>query len=66
MKYGKTEVKGFYKTKEGFLINEDKEALAEYKASKMKNIKLNNIEKEMGDLRNELSEIKELLRGLVK
>lgn len=63
---GPTEVKGFYKTNEGFLLNTDKAALNEYKAKRLKDMKLNKVEAEISELKNDIAEIKELLRGLVK
>lgn len=61
----KTEVKGFYKSGAG-IINKDNLALQEYKAQKARNIKLNSMETKIDRLESDISEIKELLRGLVK
>jgi hypothetical protein len=66
MEAGKTEVQGFYKVKEGYLVNTDQGALKEYKSKKMKDIKLNSIEAEVSSIRNDIEEIKNLLKGLVK
>lgn len=62
----KTDVKGFYKTQEGYLVNRDTDALSEYKAKKMKDFKINNMEEKMKNLESDLAEIKTLLKGLVK
>lgn len=62
----KTNVKGFYKTQEGYLINRDTDALNEYKAKKKKDFKINNIEEKMKNLESDIAEIKALLKGLVK
>ena len=66
MNSGKTEISGFYKTSEGVIINKDNAALAAYKAKKEKNAKLNNMEKDVDELKSDIKEIKELLKGLVK
>lgn len=66
MQNGKTEIPGFYKVSEGVIINKDTAALASYKAKKEKNARLNNMEKEVSEMKNDLQEIKELLKGLVK
>lgn len=61
----KTEVKGFYK-RGAAVINKDNSALAEYKAQKARNHRLNNVEVKVDKIESDLSEIKELLKGLVK
>lgn len=62
----KTEVPGIYKVSEGVLINKDKEALAAYKLRKQKEQKLHLMEKELTNIKQDMEEIKTLLRGLVK
>lgn len=62
----RTEIPGFYKTSEGTIINKDSGALKYYKAQKAKNAQLNNMEEKVNKLENDISEIKELLKGLVK
>ena len=62
----KTEVPGIYKVSEGVLINKDNLALQAYKARKQKDIKMRNMEEELSELKQDMKEIKELLRGLVK
>jgi len=62
----KTEIQGIYKTSEGALINKDNEALLRYKKAKQKNQEIENLKHDVGNIKSELSEIKELLKGLVK
>lgn len=62
----KTEVPGFYKSRDGILINKDNDALAAYKKRKIKEHKLDTIFDEMDSLKSDITEIKELLKGLVK
>ena len=62
----KTDVPGIYKDGEGVLINKDNEALRAYRFQKQQRQKYNNIEEEVKTIKNELTEIKELLRGLIK
>jgi hypothetical protein len=63
---GKTQVPGMYKVKEGVVINKDKDALKMYKKQKAKMKRLDTLEEEMGEIKTSLSEIKEMLKGLVK
>jgi hypothetical protein len=63
----KTDVHGIYKdTTNGALINKDNKALQAYKMRKKKEMKIDQIEVELTGLKNDMQEIKELLRGLVK
>ena len=62
----KTEVPGVYKVGEGVLINKDNEALSAYRLRKEKERKMLKLEETIQHLSFEISEIKELLRGLVK
>jgi hypothetical protein len=62
----KTEVPGIYKVSEGVLINKDEEGLRAYKMKKEKDRRLQRLEEDFNSVRNDLNEIKELLRGLVK
>ena len=61
----KTDVKGIYKESEGILLNKDNTALQQYKANRAHNSKLNNLEKEVSDLKSDISEIKELLKKVL-
>lgn len=62
----KTPIPGVYKTQEGFLINKDKDALAAYKKNRIKESSFLNMQEDIETLKSDLTEIKELLRGLVK
>ena len=62
----KTIVPGIYKVGEGVLINKDNDTLNAYRTRKMKNLKIDDIASEMETLKNDISEIKELLREMVK
>ena len=62
----KTEISGIYKVTEGVLINKDNEGLQAYKMRKQKDIKINKMEDDISSLKNDMQEIKSLLRGLVK
>ena len=63
----KTDVSGIYKnTVNGALINKDNKALQAYKLRKQKELRIDQIEKELVGLKGDMQEIKELLRGLVK
>jgi len=63
----KTDVPGIFKNPvTGALINKDNKALQAYKKRKMKEQKLDIVERDIAGLKNDMQEIKELLRGLVK
>jgi len=62
----KTAVPGIYKVTEGILINKDNEALEAYKKRKSRDKKLDALEEEILTIRDDMAEIKLLLRGLVK
>lgn len=62
----KTEVPGYYKVSEGIVVNKDDESLNAYKMRKKKNAQLNTMEEKVNKLESDISEIKELLKGLVK
>jgi hypothetical protein len=62
----KTEIAGVYKVSEGILINKDNEALRAYKSRKIRERKIEIIDNELMTLKNDISEIKNLLRGLIK
>ena len=66
MKERPTDVSGIFKTSEGVLINKDNDALKAYKIRKIKENKLNIIESDMDQLKTDMFEIKELLKGLLK
>jgi hypothetical protein len=59
-------VPGIFKPSEGVLINKDNDALKAYKIRKIKENKINIIESDMEQIKTDMHEIKELLRGLLK
>lgn len=62
----KTAIPGFYKVDESLVINKDNDGLKAYKKRKLKETRVNKMQYELSDLKNDIKEIKELLRGLVK
>lgn len=62
----KTELSGYYKSPEGYIVNKDADALNAYKAKRKKQAELNNMKDDIDQLKNDMKEIKELLKGLVK
>jgi hypothetical protein len=62
----KTDLPGIYKTPEGFLINKDNNALAAYKAKRQREKEMDTLKDDVSSLKNDLQEIKDLLKGLVK
>ena len=66
----KTEIPGIYRTSEGFLINKDNKSLEAYKMmrsrEKHKDEEITNIKEDISSLKNDMQEIKELLKGLVQ
>ena len=62
----KTEVPGFYKTDSNYLINKDNEALFAYKKKKQQNIKIKVIEEDLCSLKQDMIEIKNILKQMVK
>lgn len=62
----KTEIPGVYKVSEGVLINKDNASLQAYKMRKQKDLKVDKLEEDISGLKQDMQEIKALLRGLVK
>jgi peptidoglycan hydrolase CwlO-like protein len=62
----KTDRPGIYRTAEGFLINKDNDALAAYKKRKRKEQSIEKFQDQINELRSDINEIKDLLRGLAK
>lgn len=62
----KTEVPGLYLTSEGFLINKDNESLKAYKTQRLKAKESKDLKKDIITLKNDMEEIKNILKGLVK
>ena len=62
----KTEIKGIVKAGEGVLLNVDAESLANYKKRKLKELKINRLEEEVGELKSMLTEVMTILMGINK
>lgn len=62
----KTEIPGIHKVGEGVLINKDNEALTAYKRRKQNFKAVEDMQQELSSLKEDMREIKELLKGLVK
>lgn len=63
---GKTEVPGIYKVCEGVLINTDNESLVAYKNKKKREKNIDQMHSDIQTLKNDMQEIKDLIRGLAK
>lgn len=63
---GKTEVPGIYKVREGILINTDNKSLAAYKNKKKRERNIDQMQEDMENMKNDLQEIKDLLKGLAR
>lgn len=66
MKEYKTEIPGIYKASEGILINKDENSLLKYKREKSNLKKIKLLENDLSLLKTDISEIKQLLKGLVR
>lgn len=62
----KTDVPGLYKVSEGVIINKDNTALQIYKNKKAKERRIDEIQNDVLSLKDDIAEIKQLLRGLSK
>lgn len=62
----KTDVCGYHKTTTGAVIAKDLDSLQAYKLRKAKNAELNTMKKDIDSLKSDMSEIKAMLRQLVK
>jgi hypothetical protein len=62
----KTDIPGIYKSSAGILINKDNDALKAYKLRKQKEKRMDALEENVSEMKNDLEEIKTLLRGLLK
>ena len=63
---GKTEVPGIYKVREGVLINTDNKALNAYKNKKHREQMIDQMHEELQSVKDDLQEIKDLLKGLAR
>jgi hypothetical protein len=62
----KTEVPGIFKEREGVLINKDNEGLIAYKKRMEKTREANALREDVTELKKDIQEIKDLLKGLIK
>jgi len=62
----KTEIHGIYKEREGVLINKDIDALQAYKIKMQKMKETDILREDVSELKKDIEEIKNLLKGLVK
>ena len=62
----RTDSPGLYRTPEGFLINKDNDALAAYKKRKRKEQAVDKLQEQITELRTDINEIKDLLKGLAR
>lgn len=60
-----TERSGFFKIEEGVILNKDSAALQKYKLQKQKFRELNNLKEDVDFLKQETTEIKDLLKQLI-
>jgi hypothetical protein len=62
----KTDIPGIYKERDGILINRDEEGLIAYKKRKQQSNKIVFLENEINILKNDMKEMKEMIRSLTK
>jgi hypothetical protein len=62
----KTDVPGLYKVSEGIIINKDNDALQVYRNKKARERRINDIQSDVASLKDDILEIKQLLRGLAR
>lgn len=62
----KTDVPGLYKVAEGIIINKDNKGLEAYRQKKMRERRIDDIQNDVASLRDDIMEIKELLKGLAR
>jgi len=62
----RTEIPGVYKEREGVLINKDNEGLMAYKIRMEKARETTVLREEVTELKKDIQEIKDLLKGLIK
>lgn len=65
MVLNKTDIPGIYKERDGVLINKDDDGLKAYKMRKLQSVKMQTFEEDLHNMKNDLHEIKELLKGLI-
>ena len=62
----KTDVPGLYKVAEGIIINKDNKGLEAYRQKKMRERRIDDIQNDVASLKDDIMEIKELLKGLAR
>jgi hypothetical protein len=62
----RTEVPGIFKEREGVLINRDNEGLMAYKIRMEKAREAKSLREDVTELKKDMQEIKDLLKGLIK
>ena len=62
----KTQIPGIFKESEGVLINKDNDALMAYKIQMQKAREAEILREDVSELKKDIEEIKNLLKGLVK
>ena len=62
----RTEVPGIFKEREGVLINKDNDALTAYKIKMQKAKEMDTLREDVTDIKKDIQEIKDLLKGLIK
>ena len=62
----KTEKPGIMKVRDGILINTDNDALLAYKKRKQKERRIEEVRDEINALKSDVTEIKQMLKELVK
>jgi hypothetical protein len=56
-----TDKQGFYKTYSGAIVNKDNNELSLYKKRKAKEKRISEMDEEIGQIKNDISEIRDLL-----
>ena len=62
----KTSIPGFYKVDESVVINKDNDALKAYKLKKEKDRLIKDIQVEVNELKSDITEIKQMIKGLMQ
>jgi len=60
----KTDVPGLYKVAEGIIINKDNNSLQAYRKRKNRERRIDEIQNDVASLKDDIQEIKHLLKGL--
>jgi len=60
----KTAIPGFFKVDESVVVNKDSDALRAYKKQKHREMRIDRIQTELTEVKDDIQEIKEMIRGL--